>query len=90
MKVRKLAVGATIEVGDFIQSDNWTGKKWHKVVRATPKFAVIMWNDVAEGKYRREVDANGFAKKAGNRDIWSTTKYTAWRPIESEQEGVKA
>lgn len=81
MKVQKLAKGATIEVNDRIQVDNWTGKRWYTVVRVTPKFAMVKWNEHSEGKFRREVDHMGYAKEAGNTDLWSTTKYTAWRPV---------
>lgn len=92
MKVNKLKPKATIEVGDYIQSDNWTGKTWFKVVRVTAKFAIVKWNKASEGKVRREVDGIGYAHIAGDTDIWSQTKYTAWRPVQqdvSKQDEVK-
>ena len=55
MKVQKLGIGKQIEVGDVILHDSWTGKTWHKVIRVTSKFAVIRWNDVAEGKFPRVI-----------------------------------
>jgi hypothetical protein len=85
VKVRKLATGATIEVGDMIKNDHGLGVSWYKVVRVTPKYAVAKYNERAEGKFRRVVESNGYLKEAGNTDIWSQSRYSAWRPVEAEK-----
>lgn len=83
MKVQKLKAGATIEAGDVICHDSWTGKSWFKVVRTTAKFAVVRWNDKTTGKFPRVVPEVGL-RPSGRRDIWSTTRYSAWRPVKVE------
>ena len=88
MKVRKLVVGDVIEVGDVIQHDSWHGKKWFKVVRTTEKFAIAAYNDTVTGKFPRVVQSP--FRLCGNRDLWSTTDYSAWRPVKDEvKEEVK-
>jgi hypothetical protein len=79
MKVQKIKAGASLEVGDMICNDSWTGKSWHKIVRITEKFAVVQWNSVWQGKFPRIVTE--FMRPSGKRDIWSTTQYSAWRPV---------
>lgn len=83
MKVQRIKVGATIEVGDVICSDTWAGKHWIRVVRTTEKFAVAAWNDKATAKFPRIVPEVGL-RPCGKRDIWSTTQYSAWRPVKEE------
>ena len=88
MKVRKLNNGDLIEAGDVIRHDSWHGKKWFKVVRTTPKFAIVAWNDIATGKFQRVVQSP--FRCCEKRDIWSSTQYSAWRPIVEEvKEEVK-
>lgn len=83
MKVRKLNVGATIEVGDWILNDSWSKKSWYRIVRTTKKFAIVAWNDTATGKFPRVVPEIGL-RPCGKRDIWATTQYSAWRPVSAE------
>jgi hypothetical protein len=83
MKVRKLAAGSTIEVGDVVCHDTWMGKKWYKVVRTTEKFAIVAWNDMATGKFPRVVPSVGM-RPCGKRVIWDTTQHSVWRPIKEE------
>ncbi|MEN6622407.1 MAG: hypothetical protein ABFD50_12750 [Smithella sp.] len=86
MKVRKLSTGVTIEVGDMIKNDHGFGTNWFKVFRVTPKYAVVKYNENAEGRFRRVVESNGYIKEAGNTDIWSQSRYSAWRPVTVEVE----
>ena len=79
MKVQKLKVGATIEVGDMVCHDSWIGKKWYKVVRTTAKYAVVAWSESATSKFPRIAPCSGF-RPCGNKDIWSGVQYSAWRP----------
>lgn len=89
MKVRKLAAGATIQDGDLICHDSWMGKKWFKVVRTTEKFAIVAWNDTATSKFPRVVPSSGL-HPSGKRDIWTTTQYSAWRPIPVDEVKTEA
>jgi hypothetical protein len=83
MRVRKLADGATVEVGDRIRSSQYSDLhvSWLTVHRVTPKFAFVKYNDVSEGKFPRK--ANGFRFHSLPRGTWSTTEYSAWRPVDS-------
>ena len=87
MKVQKIKNGAKLEVGDRICNDAWTGKSWHKIVRVTEKFAIVQWNSVGQGKFPRIVTES--IRPCGKRDIWSTTQYSAWRPIEEAPEATE-
>lgn len=87
MRVQRIKVGATIEVGDVICNDSWTGKSWHKIVRTTEKFAVVQWNSTATGKFPRIVPSIGL-RPCGKKDLWSTTQYSAWRPVPVPVEAV--
>src|ERR1039457_3562329 len=83
MKVRKLNDGDTIEVGDsLLHEHNLTGKKWFKVVRVTPKLAMVGWNECSEGKFKRTV--TGYMKPLGYKDPYSQTSYSFWRPVTEE------
>ena len=80
MKINKLNVGETVEVGDILRHENpITGKSYFKVGRVTPKYAFVKWNEVGEGKFKRVVE--GFIKGCGDKDPYSQTRYSFWRPV---------
>jgi hypothetical protein len=79
MKVRKIKDGVMLEVGDRIQCDTSFGVKWETIHRVTKRFAFVRYNDVAEGKYKREYQDFGFCPLP--RQQWRTTQYSAWRPV---------
>ena len=80
MKVRKLKNGDAIQVGDKIRLEHALGIRWETVHRVTAKYAFVKYNDIAEGKYRREYNDFGFSPIP--RDTWKTTNYSAWRPVD--------
>ena len=84
MRVRKLKNGDMIEVGDKIKVEHrgW-GVQWETIHRVTPKFAFVKYNDVAEGKYRRVYSEFTFSPIPSQ--LWNSTSYSAWRPLESEK-----
>jgi hypothetical protein len=80
MKISRLKVGDTIEVGDFIRHEtDLTGKQHFPVVRVTPKYAIVMWNDVSEGRFKRVVENT--IRPCGERDPYSQVRYSIWRPV---------
>jgi hypothetical protein len=84
MKVGRLKEGVVLQVGDRIKRETWMATSWHTVVRITSKFAIVKWNDKAEGKFRRVVLEKGNVREAGNYDPWSRVTTTAWRPIKDD------
>ena len=83
MRVRKLKNGEMLDIGDRIKVEHpFFGTNWETVLRVTNKFALVRYNDIAEGKYRREYDDFGFEPIP--RTKWRQTQYSAWRPVERE------
>lgn len=81
MKVKLIPDGGEIKVGDFIRVETFLGKKWFKVVRETPKRVYIRWNEKCEGAFPKIVPTYRL-RPMGDNDPWTTTKYSAWRPVE--------
>ena len=79
MKVRKLKDGDLIEVGDLIKVETDLGTRWDTVHRVSKKYAFVLYNEHAEGKYRRAYSDFGF--RPIPRQTWLPNKYSAWRPI---------
>ena len=83
MRVRKLKNGEMLDIGDRIKVEHPVfGTRWETVHRVTKSFAFVRYNDVAEGKYKREYNDFGFGPIP--RQTWKQTVYSAWRPIEKE------
>lgn len=84
MKVRKLPVDALLEVGDMIKCEHMGGgTNWYKVTRVTPKYAFAKVNDTYEVKFPRVHSDYGFCDLP--RQTWSTTTYSAWRPVDEQE-----
>jgi hypothetical protein len=82
MRVRLLTADDTIELGDYIQSENWRGKKTHRIHRVTPKYAFVRWNDAAEGSFNRtDIGTGGSVRLRGSGD-WNTVTYKVCRKVE--------
>ena len=88
MKVNKIKIGAKLEVGDQICSDNWMNKSWHLVVRVTDKFAIVQINSICQQKFPRIVPIVGLCP-SGKKDLWATTEYSAWRPVKEAPEVIE-
>ena len=82
MRVRKLKNGESLSVGDMVKCKHQLCTRWETVHRVTKSFAFVRYNDVAEGKYKREYNDFGFGPIP--RQTWKQTVYSAWRPIEKE------
>ncbi len=63
----------TIEVGDTIVSSHAFGGSTWVVHRVSKKFAFVRLNDVAEGKFRRELGFSGPQPYPAVR--WQMTRY---------------
>lgn len=78
MKVHWLDDGDEIQVGDIVVHRHAFGESRYPVVRVTPKFCFVAYNDVANGKYPRVFDAR-FGSLP--RPKWDTIMYAVGRPI---------
>lgn len=48
-----------LEVGDILLHETWMGKRTYKVHRVTKTMAFVWFNDICEGKFKRDLGFNG-------------------------------
>lgn len=73
--MKKAPEGHCINVGDIIVAKHSFGNNKWEVKRVTPKYAFVMYNDTAEGKFPRIFD---FGFQSFPKDNWNTTDYTVY------------
>lgn len=89
MKIRKIAIGEEVQVGDVIRIENWNRTSHPRVERVTKCFAFVRRSDTCLEKYNRV--ARAFPSPCGKKDIWSQVLYSWWRPVEEvKSEGETA
>ena len=81
MKVERLVIGDILEPGDKVLREAWDRKEWLDVIRVTAKFAIVQWNEVVEKRFSIIIPDGEF-RPCGKKDVWETTKYSAWRHID--------
>jgi hypothetical protein len=70
--------GYVIKPGDFIESKDFMGVRRYAVHRVTKTFALVRWNEKAEGKFPRVYKSFGYTLLPYRR--WNTATF---RVIES-------
>lgn len=77
----KAEYGHVLNVGDIIEVSEICGQGTrYKVHRVTKKYALIMWNEVGEGKFPRIYNIGfGYLPK----DKWRTTTFTIYKQLQT-------
>jgi hypothetical protein len=44
-------LGYQLKVGDIIKTSHFLGVKYYTIIRTTKKYAIVKFNDIAEGRY---------------------------------------
>lgn len=73
--MKKAEKGHEIKVGDVIVSKHVFGVNKFAVHRVTKKYAFVMYNDIAEGKYPRIFDTTF---QSLPRQQWNHTECEVW------------
>lgn len=81
MSHRKLEDGESLQVGDIIVHEHSMGRSRHVVFRITKKYAFVMYNDVAKGKYP---NVYGLYFSPLPRTPYPTSTYEVYRKYEQE------
>ncbi len=82
MKVKAIAEGSELRVGDYVKHDTAYRVAWFQIHRVTKKYAFVKYNETAEGKFPIVYQRLSFRPLP--REKWDANNYQPYRPVEPE------